>query len=67
MKNSDNKENKTRLPNDRSATLEQLQQFWNHRINPITGFILTKGELGDQTHRNESKVQNKSREKFNKE
>jgi hypothetical protein len=36
------KQSKRRL--SKGVTVEQLQQFWNHRINPITGFYHPKSD-----------------------
>jgi hypothetical protein len=48
-------------------TQEQLQQFWNHSINPITGFKLNVSDRYTLGERSELKFVREMKQKFNKE
>lgn len=50
------------------VTEEQLSKFWNHRINPITGHKLSRGQLTNSDfNKDESKFIRVMKSKFNKE
>ncbi len=53
---------KTYLP----TTRKHLDEFWNHRINPITGFQLLKSDLSSGAKK-EAEFERRTKEKFNKE
>jgi hypothetical protein len=48
-------------------TKEQLAQFWNHKINPITGHIINNSDKYTLGQRDELAMVRKMKEKFNKE
>lgn len=50
------------------VTNEHLKEFWKHRINPITGHRISRGQLTNSDfNRDESKFIRQSKLKFNKE
>lgn len=53
------------LKRDMKVTPEQLGQFWNHSIHPITGFRITKGEPAGA--KENLLFERRQKEKFNKE
>jgi len=48
------------------TTRKHLDEFWNYRINPITGYQLLKSDLSSGAKR-EAEFERRTREKFNKE
>lgn len=49
-----------------TTTRKHLDEFWNNRINPITGFQLLRSDLSSGTKK-EAEFERKTKEKFNKE
>lgn len=54
---------KRKLP--KGTTEKQLEKFWDHKINPITGFKMTLASQRTQGDRDEAKFKLKLKEKFN--
>jgi hypothetical protein len=50
-----------------TVTNEELKQFWNHKINPITGFKTNASDKYTPGEKVESKFIREMKEKFNKE
>lgn len=48
------------------TTEKQLEQFWNHKINPVTGFKMTPASLRTQGDRDEAKSKLERKKIFNK-
>lgn len=48
------------------VTIEHIQEFWNHNINPITGLKVFKNEL-TISEKEENRFRRTMRDKFNKE
>ena len=49
------------------VTTEQLKQFWNHSIHPITGLKANKSDFYSHSERAERTTNNKLKKKYNKE